>query len=97
MYSSSALRFALLLRSTSNSGYNFLKKHLPLPSETLLKSLKSNSIQGGNALSGLRDNDLIGNDVVLLLDEMHLQQQVFISETFPFMVADSECKGKVSS
>ena len=77
-YSSSALRFALLLRYTSNSGYNFLKKHLPLPSETLLKSLKSNSIQGGNALSGLRDNDLIGNDVVLLLDEMHLQQQVFL-------------------
>ena len=77
-YSSSALRFALLLRYTSNYGYNFLKKHFPVPSETVLKSLKSNSIQGGNALSGLRDNDLIGNDVVLLLNEMHLQQQVFL-------------------
>ena len=82
-YSSSALRFALLLRYTSNSGYNFLKKHLPLPSETLLKSLNSNSFQGDNALSGLRDRDLIGNDVVLLFDEMHLQQQVFfIYETY---------------
>ena len=78
-YSSNAIRFALILRYTSNSAYNFLKKYLPLPSETLLKNLKSNSVQAINALSGLRDNNLIGNDVVLLLDEMHIQQQVSIA------------------
>ena len=75
-YSSNALRFALLMRYTSHSTYQFLKHFLPLPSETLLTQLKSPSIQSSAALCGLRDNQLIGNDVVLLMDEMNQQQQV---------------------
>ena len=47
-----------------------------MPSQSLLRSLKSPSIDSCKALSTLRDNDLIGNDVVLLLDEMYLQPQV---------------------
>ena len=52
---STALRFALLFRYTSSSDCNFLKEYLPPPSKTLLKSLKSNSIQCDHALPGLRD------------------------------------------
>ena len=75
-YSHNTLKFALLMLYTSFSAYKFLKQYLPLPSETVLTQLKSPSIQSCSALCGLRDNNLIGNDVVLLLDEMHLQQQV---------------------
>ena len=75
-YTANILKFALLLRYTSNSAYQLLKKYIPLPSQSLLRSLKSPSIDSCKALSTLRDNDLIGNDVVLLLDEMYLQPQV---------------------
>ena len=42
-YSHNTLRFALLMRYTSNSAYRFLKQYLPLPSETVLTQLKSPS------------------------------------------------------
>ena len=74
-YTPNTLKFALLTLYTSNSAYKFLKKYLSLPSETVLTQLKSPSIQSCSALCGLRDNNLIGNEVVLLFDEMHLQQQ----------------------
>ena len=75
-YTANILKFALLLRYTSNSAYQLLNKYIPLPSQSLLRSLKSPSIDSCKALSTLRDNDLIGNDIVLLLDEMYLQPQV---------------------
>ena len=73
-YSNNTLKFAILLRYNSNSAYIFLKQCLPLLSETVLRKLKSPSIQSCSALCGLKDNNLIENDVVLLLDEIHLQQ-----------------------
>ena len=75
-YTANIFKFALLLRYTSNSAYQLLKKYIPLPSQSLLRSLKSPSIDNCKALSALRDNDLIENDMVLLLDEMFLQPQV---------------------
>ena len=75
-YTANILKFALLLRYTSNSAYQLLKKYIPLPSQSLLRSLKSPSIDSCKALSTLRDNDLFGNDIILLLDEMYLQPQV---------------------
>ena len=75
-YSKSALRFALQLRYTSNAAYNLLRQYLPLPSQRLLRRLKSESIDSLKALSKLRENGLFGNDMVILLDEMHLQKQV---------------------
>ena len=38
--------------------------------------LKSDSIDSIKALSKFREDGFFGNDVVILLDEMHLQQQV---------------------
>ena len=75
-YSSQVLRFSLLLRYTSNSAYGVLKKYLPLPSNSLLRKLKSPSIDNCQALQVLRDQNLIGNDIAILLDEMHLQSQI---------------------
>ena len=78
-YSSQVLRFSLMLRYTSNSAYSFLKKYIPLPSNSLLRKLKSPSIDNCHALQFLRDSNFIGNDVAILLDEMHLQSQVQFS------------------
>ena len=43
-YSTSTLRFALQLRITSNAAYKLLRQYLPLPSQRLLRCLKSDSI-----------------------------------------------------
>ena len=67
---------SLLLRYTSNSAYSFLKKYIPLPSNSLLRKLKFPSIDNCQVLQVLRDQNLIGNDIAILLDEMHLQAQV---------------------
>ena len=75
-YPSVVLRFSLLLRYTSNSAYKFINKFIPLPSERLLKKLKSHTIDSSKAFCTLRNKLLIGNDVVILLDEMYLQTQV---------------------
>ena len=49
---------------------------MPQPTVRLLPKLKSNSIDSVKALRKPRDEGCIGSDVALLLDEMHLQQQV---------------------
>ena len=72
-YPSAVLRFTLLLRYTSNSAYKLLNKFISLPSERLLQTLKSHTIDIIKALCTLRNNSLIGNDVVILLDEMYLK------------------------
>ena len=43
-YSTRTLRFALQLRYTSNAAYNQLRQYTPLPSQRLLRCLKSDSI-----------------------------------------------------
>ena len=75
-YSTSVLRFALIMRYTSNSAYQYLKNFLPLPTNSLLCKLKSQSIDTSKGLVLLRDNSLFSDDAVLLLDEMYIQQQV---------------------
>lgn len=75
-YSAEVLRFALLLRYTSNSAYKLMRSVMPLPSYSLLTSLKSGKIKHLKALVRFRDQGEIDNDVVLLIDEMHLQESV---------------------
>ena len=55
-YSSTVLRFALLMRYTSNLTYCYLKRFLPLPSYNVLNKLKShsNSIDTSKALLSLK-------------------------------------------
>ena len=75
-YSTTVLRFALMMRYTSNSGYRYLQRFLPLPSYSLLYKLKSHPIDTCKGLQSLRENSFFSNDTVLLLDEMYLQQEV---------------------
>ena len=75
-YSNSVLRFALIMRYTSNSAYQYLKNFIPLPSNSLLCKLKSQTIDTTKGLVMLRDNLLFSDDAVLMLDEMYTQQQV---------------------
>ena len=70
------LRFALMMRYTSNTAYRYFRYFLPLPSYSLLHKLSSQDIDTTKALVTLRINQQFGNDFVLLLDEMYLQQQV---------------------
>ena len=49
-YSTSVLRFALIMRYTSNSAYQYLKKILPLTSNSLLCKLKSQTIDTSKGL-----------------------------------------------
>ena len=66
-YSSQVLRFSLILRYTSNSAYSFLKKYVPLPSNSLLRKLRSPSIDNCQALQSLRDSNCIDNDIAILM------------------------------
>ena len=74
-YSANVLRFALIMRYTSNSLYKYLKRFLPLPSYSLLRRLKSHSVDTSKGLCSLMDNLLFSDDV-LLLDKMYIQQEV---------------------
>jgi hypothetical protein len=73
-YSSKMLRFALMQRYTSRQAYVQLLDELPLPSLSLLKKLSSGGIEPVKALKVLLDEGEVGNDCVLLLDEMYLQK-----------------------
>ena len=73
-YSSEIMRFALLLRTTSRSAYDFMKNFLPLPSDSVLSSLKRGNIDCVKALEVLLDRGEVDHDIALLIDEMHLQQ-----------------------
>jgi len=73
-YSSSLIRWALLLRYTSASGYSILRQHLPLPSTSLLEKLRSSKVDSLKAARLLREQNKISSDVVHLIDEMYLQK-----------------------
>ena len=75
-HSNTVLTFALLMRYTYNSTYRYLKTFLPLPSYGLLNKLKSQSFDSCKAWLSLKENSFYGEDMVVLLDEMYLQQQV---------------------
>ena len=71
---SSVIRFALLLRYTSATAYMIIKQHLPLPSTSLLKKLRSNKFASLKAARLLKEQNKISTDVVLLVDKMYLQK-----------------------
>ena len=54
-YSTTVLRFALILRYTFNTGYRYLQKFLPLPSYSLLYRLKSQPFDTCKGLLSLRE------------------------------------------
>ena len=73
-YSTSVIRFALMLRYTSLQAYNLLAEEYKLPSTSYLSKLKSAGIDAVKALKVVKDKNLISEDVVMMFDEMYIQQ-----------------------
>ena len=73
-YSSSLLRYSLLLRYTSPQCYCQLLQHFPLPSFSLLKKLNSKGVHAMKAAEVFLHQDSILSDVILMADEMYLQK-----------------------
>ena len=69
-YSVNMLRYALLLRYTSDQAYKLLLQQFPLISLSLLKKLTEGRIEPLKAAKVLQEQGKIGIDVVLLLDEV---------------------------
>ena len=73
-YSCEMIRFALLLRYTSGQAYKILLDKLPLPSMSILRRLKSGSIDAIKAAKVLKENNSISEDIILMADELYLQK-----------------------
>ena len=66
----------LLLPYTSTQAYKLLSEQFPLPSFSPLKKLNKNGMEPVKAVKVLLDQGEIGEDVVLLFDEIYLQKDV---------------------
>ena len=75
-YSTTMIRFSLLLRYSSCQTYKLLLEQLPLPSLSLLKQLSSGSIDSMKTVKVLLEKEVISSDIVLIIDEMYLQKSV---------------------
>ena len=65
-----------LLRYTSTQAYKLLLEQFPLPSLSLSKKLNKSGMEPIKAVKVLLDQGEIGEDVVLLFDEIYLQNDV---------------------
>ena len=74
-FSAEVMRFALRLRYTSRQAYDALLEEFPLPSLSLLQKLSKGGKDSMKAVKLLYEKGEIDKDVVLLLDEMHLQKE----------------------
>ena len=73
-YSSTTLRYALLLRYTSRQAYAVLLTQLPFPSFSLLAKLAQGSIDALKVAKVMLAQGKISADCVLIFDEMYLQK-----------------------
>ena len=76
-FSSELFQLALMLRYTSLSAYRLLLDHFPLPSVSLLKKLSQGGVELLKAIKIMLREGKIDKDVVLLIDEMYLQKEIF--------------------
>ena len=75
-FSAELLQIALMLRYTSLPAYQLLRKHLPLPSVSLLQKLSQGGVNPLKAIKILLQEKKMDKDIVLLIDEMYLQKEV---------------------
>ena len=75
-YSSTIIRFALLLRYSSCQTYKLLIEQFPLPSLSLLKQLSTGGIDAVKVAKLLLEIGIISSDCVLIVGEMYLQKSV---------------------
>ena len=74
MYSSSVIRYSLLLRYTSLQTYRLLMKEFPFPSLSLLKKITEGKLDAVKCATTLKSQGAISEDIVLMFDEMYLQK-----------------------
>ncbi len=73
-YSSSLIRYSLILRYTSLQAYKLLLQNFPLPSISLLNKLHAGGVDAIKAIKYLLEKKDISRDVILIFDEMYLQK-----------------------
>ena len=73
-YSFKMIRFSLLICYMSTQAYKILFQKLSFRSLSLLAKLKSGSMDVINAAKMLKDKGAISKDIILMVDEMHLQK-----------------------
>ena len=73
-YSSTMMRYALLLRYTSLAAYKLLLEMFPLPSISLLNKLHAGGVDAIKSAKYLLEKGEISRDVILMFDEMYLQK-----------------------
>ena len=74
-FSAEVMRFALRVRYTSKTAYDALLEEFPLPSLSVLQKLCQGGKDSMKAAKLLLEKGEIDRDVVLMLDEMHLQKE----------------------
>ena len=74
VYSSEIIQYALLLRYTSSQSYKLQLDEFPLPSISLLNTIKEGNIDTLKAAKLSLENSSISKDIVVLLDEIYLQK-----------------------
>ena len=74
VYSSEIIQYALLLRDTSLQSYKLQLDEFPLPSISLLNTIKEGNIDTLKAAKLLLENSSISKDIVVLFDEIYLQK-----------------------
>ena len=74
-FSAEVMRFAIRLRYTSKQAYDALLEEFPLPSKSLIQKLCVGGKDSMKAVKLLLEKGEIDSDIVLLLDEMHLQKE----------------------
>ena len=73
-YSSDVIRFAVMLCYTSGKAYKLMLETLPLPSISVLRKLRKGNIDSMKAVKLLLETGQISKDVIMMVDEMHLQK-----------------------
>ena len=74
VYSSEIIQYALLLRHTSLQSYKLQLDEFPLPSISLLNTIKEGNIDTLKVAKLLLENCSISKEIVVLFDEIYLQK-----------------------
>ena len=74
VYSSEIIQYALLLRYTSSQSYKLQLDEFPLPSISLLNTIKEGNIDTLKVAKLLLENCSISKEIVVLFDEIYLQK-----------------------
>ena len=73
-FSSSMIRYALMLRHTSAQAYRLMLEKFPLPSFSTLAKIQQGGVDAIKAVKLLLEQGKISKDIILMTDEMYLDK-----------------------